>query len=376
MHNAMTDAIGVALYFYRLGGAGGGAERMVCQLAGALAKRGFTVHLISWDAKDATSFFPIDPAVSWSRLGFAPGGVDKLRRACTLHYTFRRHNIKVLIGFVMSGDRTVFAAAKLAGVRLVAAERNAPEMYRFRCGPLQRWATFRLLGLADIIAIQMGSYAAGYPKYLQGRIVIIPNPVPIAHDDARPDMADAGGGFTVLTVSRLDPVQKRIGCLVGAFSLLAERFPAWRLRIIGDGPEKAALLQRIEECGLGEQVHIEPSTPDIFDAYARSHLFAIPSRWEGFPNALAEAMSHGLPAVGFAQAAGVAELIGLDGGWLADGLDDEVTFAAALAVAMVDGEERLRRGRNAAQHMSHYTPDRQFDRWADLIRSLTRNRTP
>lgn len=372
----MTGATAVALYFYRLGGTGGGAERMVCQLAGALARRGFEVHLISWDAKDATAFYQIDPAVRWAKLGFAPGRMDKLRRVRSLHALFLRHDIKVLVGFVMSNDRTVFAAAKLAGVRLVAAERNAPEMYQFRCGPLQRWATFRLLGLADRITVQMESYAAGYPGYLHGRIVTIPNPVPIARHVARPDTADATGGFTVLTVSRLDPVQKRIGCLVGAFSLVAERFPNWHLRIIGDGPEEAALDRRIEQCRLVGRVRIEPSTPDVFDVYARSHLFAIPSRWEGFPNALAEAMSHGLPAVGFAQAAGVAELIGPDGGWLGEGLDDEVALASALAEAMANGEERLRRGRSAAQRMSQFTPDRQFDRWADLLRSLTRNRTP
>jgi GalNAc-alpha-(1->4)-GalNAc-alpha-(1->3)-diNAcBac-PP-undecaprenol alpha-1,4-N-acetyl-D-galactosaminyltransferase len=369
----MNGAMAVALYFYRLGGAGGGAERMVCQLAGALVKRGFEVHLISWDAKDAVAFYPIHPGVRWTKLGFAPGHIDKLRRVKALHEVFRQHDIKVLVGFVMSGDRTVFAAAKLAGVRLVAAERNAPEMYHFRSGPLRRWATFRLLALADHIAVQMETYASGYPRYLHGRIVTIPNPVPIAQHGARPHIADETGGFTVLAVSRLDPVQKRIGCLIGAFSLVAEQFPHWHLRIIGDGPEEASLYRLINECGLAGRVSIEQSTPAVFEAYSQSHLFAIPSRWEGFPNALAEAMSHGLPAVGFAQSAGVAELIGPDGGWLAEGLDDEAALAAALACAMANGEERLRRGRSAARLVSQFAPDRQFDRWAELIRTLTRN---
>jgi glycosyltransferase involved in cell wall biosynthesis len=288
----------------------------------------------------------------------------------------RQHDIKALVGFVMSGDRTVFAAAKLAGVKLVAAERNAPEMYRFRCGPLQRWATYRLLGLADRITVQMESYAAGYPRRLHGRIVTIPNPVPFASRRAKPDTADASGRFTVLAVSRLDPMQKRIGCLVGAFARIAERFPAWDLRIVGDGPEEAALLRCIDACGLAERIRIETSTPDVFDVYARSHLFAIPSRWEGFPNALAEAMSHGLPAVGFELAAGVAELIGPDSGWLAQGLDDEAALAAALASAMADGEERLRRGLVAVQRMTRFAPEQQFDRWAELLRSLTMREKP
>ncbi|MCA9181873.1 MAG: glycosyltransferase, partial [Planctomycetales bacterium] len=284
-----------------------------------------------------------------------------------------RHNVKVLIGFVMSGDRTVYAATKLAGAKLVVAERNAPEMYSFRYRPFQRWLTFRLLGLADRITVQLESFTAGYPRRLHNRMVAIPNPVPSPHSFARPNVADASGRLTVLAISRLDPVQKRVGYLLAAFARIAQRFPDWRLRIIGDGPEKAALLRRIDDFGLASRVRIEPSTPDVFDAYVQSHLFAIPSLWEGFPNALAEAMSHGLPAVGFAQAAGVSELIGSDGGWLAVGLNDEVALAAALASAMADGEERLRRGRRATQRMSQFAPDQQFDCWETLLRSLTGN---
>jgi glycosyltransferase involved in cell wall biosynthesis len=116
---------------------------------------------------------------------------------------------------------------------------------------------------------------------------------------------------------------------------------------------------------------LQPSSPDIFAAYARSHLFAIPSRWEGFSNALAEAMSHGLPAIGFRGAAGVAHLIA-DGetGWLADGLDDEVALARALHHAMSDGAERLSRGRRAVAAMGAYEPEVQFDRWAAEIDAL------
>src|SRR6185295_16670155 len=107
-----------------------------------------------------------------------------------------------------------------------------------------------------------------------------------------------------------------------------------------------------------------PAVVDIFDAYVRAHLFAIPSLWEGFPNALAEAMSHGLPAVGFDDVAGVAELIRNGGGsWLAKGFEDEKALAAALDQAMADGEQRAYRGNLAAQSMAAFAPEAQFDRW-------------
>jgi GalNAc-alpha-(1->4)-GalNAc-alpha-(1->3)-diNAcBac-PP-undecaprenol alpha-1,4-N-acetyl-D-galactosaminyltransferase len=360
----------VAFYFYKLGAAGGGAERMVCQIAGAMAERGFAVHLITWDAADATPFYPISAGVNWVRLGFAPGLRDKLRRVAVLCHTLKQHQIRILVGFVMSGDRTVYAAARLANARLVAAERNAPEMYAFRYGPWQRWLTFKLLALTERITIQMPGFAAGYPPALRSRLVTIPNPVPAAQTHAAPGSPGADGRFVLLAVSRLDADQKRIACLVSAFAALAASFPQWDLRIVGDGPERDALQRQIERLGLASRIRIEPSTPDIFDTYAHSHLFAIPSRWEGFPNALAEAMSHGLPAVGFAAAAGVAELIA-DAGWLAAGLDDAQALAAALGEAMQDGDARRRRGEAAARRMSAFAPATQFDCWATLLRQLT-----
>jgi GalNAc-alpha-(1->4)-GalNAc-alpha-(1->3)-diNAcBac-PP-undecaprenol alpha-1,4-N-acetyl-D-galactosaminyltransferase len=360
----------VALFFYRLTGSGG-AERMICQLASALAERDFRVHLASWDPLGATAFYPLHPAVQWIKLGFHPGIFDKLRRVRALAQVLRDNRVPVLLGFVMSGDRTVYTAAKFAGARLVAAERNAPAMYRLRYNSVQRWLGFRFLHLADRITVQMPEFIAGYPDSLHDRIEVIPNPVPVASNKARPALANEAGRFTLLAVSRLDGVQKRVDRLIVAFSLVAVQYPSWDLRIIGDGPEREALHRLATDRDVVDRVCIEPAVVDIFDAYVQAHLFAIPSLWEGFPNALAEAMSHGLPAVGFEDAAGVAELIRSGGGgWLAKGLEDEKALAAALDHAMADGEVRAHRGKLAAQSMAAFAPEAQFDRWASLLETM------
>jgi GalNAc-alpha-(1->4)-GalNAc-alpha-(1->3)-diNAcBac-PP-undecaprenol alpha-1,4-N-acetyl-D-galactosaminyltransferase len=360
----------VGLYFHRLGQAGGGAERMVCQLAGALVERGFRVHLVSWDAADTETFYPLHPDVQWTRLGFSGGLLDKLRRIYALARVLKNNGIQVMAGFVMSGDKTVYTAAKLANVRLLVAERNAPIMYRLRYNSAQRWLNFGFLHLADRIAVQMPSFVSGYPSSLRSRIEVIPNPVPLAQELAQPAMANAAGRFTLLSVSRLDNLQKRIDVLIRAFARVAVRHPAWDLRIIGDGPEETALHRLVEELGITDRVCIERPVAKIFEAYVRAHMFAIPSLWEGFPNALAEAMSHALPAVGFDQAAGVAELIVNGGGWLARGLVDEAAFASALDHAMGDALERTRRGNQAMRSMAAFAPQAQYDQWAALLKSL------
>ena len=344
---------------------------MICMLANDLCERGFTIHVVSWDEEDARSFFPLDHRVVWNRLDFQPGIYDKFRRTFALTKVLRREGIRVLIGFVMSGDKTVYAAAKLAGVRLVVAERNAPVMYWLRYNAVQRWFSFTLLHLADRIIVQMPDFVLGYPASLRGRIEIIPNPVPVALHKARPGVANDAGRFTLLTVSRLDGVQKQIDRLIKAFALIAATHSNWTLRIIGDGPERGALSRLGAECGVADCVKFDASTPDIFSAYGEAHLFVIPSLWEGFPNALAEAMSHGLPAVGFRGADGVAHLIE-DGvsGWLADGMDDVDALAKTLNTAMQDAAGRQQRGAAAVHQMVVYKAEDQISRWDSLICDL------
>ena len=360
----------VALYFHRLGVAGG-AQRMVCLLADALAGRNFLVHVVSWDQSGATAFYPLDAKVKWHRLGFYPGVADKLRRAGTLAKLLREQNVRVLVGFVMSGDRTVFVAAKLAATKLIAAERNAPAMYHMRYSRLERWLSFASLHVADRITVQFAEYVRDYPATLQNRIEVIPNPVEMPSQRARPEQPRPGGRFALLTVGRLDSVQKGMDKLVEAFAIVADRHPAWDLVIVGDGPAEADLRNLAVARGISGRVRLTGPIHNVFQQYVESNLFVLPSRWEGFPNALAEALAHGLPAVGFRDTPGVAQLIKHgETGWLADGSGDELALAKVLDEAMGSNPERANRGANASRSMAVYAPEPQFDRWASLIRAV------
>jgi len=197
---APLPALPVALYFHRFGTVGGGAQHNICLLANALCERGFHVHMVTWDGPDAVAFHTLDPRIVWSRLGFRHGAADKLRRTRVLADLLRDHRIRILVGFVMSGDKTVYAAAKLAGVRLIVAERNAPTMYRLRYSFAQRWLSFRMLHLADRITVQMPDFVVGYPASLRERIEVIPNPVPVAERSARPNRPVTDGRFNLLAV--------------------------------------------------------------------------------------------------------------------------------------------------------------------------------
>lgn len=327
--------------------------------------------LLSLDDSTATSFYPLNPEVEWVKLGFDVGLAYKIRRAWNLKKILIKNNIDVLVGFVIGGDMTIYVASKLAKVKLIAAERNAPEMYKFRCSALQRLRSFLLLHFANRITVQWSTFVTRYPISLRNRIYAIPNPVQLNSMLATPNVPNANGRFILLAVSRLDCLQKRIGCLIKAFAMVACKNPDWDLCIIGEGPDESSLRQIVESLCIGDRVKFKPATANVCDEYLKANLFGIPSLWEGFSNSLAESLSYGLPAVGFQDAAGVADLIEASGGgWLASGLSDDMAFASALNEAMSNHEERKRRGILAKSRMEAYAPETQFDQWAGLLRSV------
>lgn len=358
----------VALYFQRLGRQGGGAERMLCQLAGALAARGRTVHVVSWDAPDAQTFYPLDPRVTWHKLGFNRGHRDKLRRTLALTILLRRHRIADLIGFVMAGDMTVFTAARLAGTRVLAAERNAPSMFWRLYSPRRRRINFAMLRLAERILVQSPDFIDGYPRPLRARMAVIPNPVLPANVVADPATPGANGRYTLLGVGRLDRRQKRPHLLIEAFARVAADLPEWDLLWVGDGPEGAALQAWIDTAELSARIMLRDTTPEIATIYAAAHLFVIPSSWEGFPNALAEAMAAGIPAIGYDASEGVAGLVRQADGWIAPESPNPVAgLAETMRIAMTDAEGRARRGAAARSAMDAFPPESIYDLWEQVL---------
>ena len=113
------------------------------------------------------------------------------------------------------------------------------------------------------------------------------------------------------------------------------------------------------------------ATNEVASWYCRSHLFCLPSLWEGFPNALAESMAHGLPAVAFGGCAGMADLIE-DGrtGWLAAGNDNVESLTATLRAAMSDSAARAARGQVAREAMRAYAPNEIFAAWERLLQAV------
>jgi glycosyltransferase involved in cell wall biosynthesis len=166
--------------------------------------------------------------------------------------------------------------------------------------------------------------------------------------------------------------EKGVDLALEAWARVSARHPRWRLRVYGSGPQQRRLRELAVASGISEVVEFRGPTADIETALAETSIFALPSRDEGFPMSVLEAMAYGLPTVAFDCAPGVRELLtdGHDGLLVWPG--DIAGFAAALDRLIVREDLRRELGRNARESVRRFHPDRVLDRWEHLFALLHR----
>ena len=221
---------------------------------------------------------------------------------------------------------------------------------------------------------------AGFPV---GQLTWMPNPVDIA--EFRP--AEPGEIATLrqrheipahapvaVYVGRLSP-EKGLASLLRGFAQAARAVPEAILLLIGDGAMRSELETLAAEVGLGPEAlrfigRVE--TSEVPPRLRASDVFALTSAYEGFPCALAEAMSIGLPSV-VSRIPGNTQLIDTEVHGLTVRLDDPSAIADALIRLFKDAEARRRMGHAARQRIvEKYATEHVLERYEKLFCEILR----
>ncbi len=179
-------------------------------------------------------------------------------------------------------------------------------------------------------------------------------------------------GRTVTYLGRLSS-EKGPRFLVEAWGLIADRYPDWRLRMVGSGPDETAVRRQAADLAVGaDRVDFVPPVTDAEAELRRAGILALPSLTEGLPLSLAEAMALGLPCVATDCSAGVRLLTrdGLAGRLVPRG--DAGELASALDSLMGDEAGRSALGGRAREAMAPYRADLVIDSWEALIARVLR----
>lgn len=375
----------------------GGAERVLSRLATHWATQGHQVTLLTIAPLPEPLFYPLDPRIhlksfnhSSSSASSAPASFSQrlesfARRRNWLRSTLRalgfgkvaafitfvrcmpwiRHTLRTLqpdkvISFIELTNLMTLIAAWGLKIPIIASERTHPAYYTLPkvVHMLRRW----LYPKAFKVVMQTAS-AARYFKTLDN-IAIIPNPVPCP---PRQKEGLATPVQRIVSIGRLCPF-KGFDTLIHAFAKLTATFPHLQLTIYGQGPARPALEHLIATLGLCDRISLPGVTPHVYEALYNTDLFVFPSQYEGFPNALCEAMAVGLPVIASA-CSGNIDIIrdGLDGRLFPVG--DSHTLAALMRQLIENETERTQLAHQARTVCTRFHPDHIFHLWDALLDS-------
>lgn len=349
------------LAFVLAGLGAGGAERVVSLITRDCCERGHDVTLFAFDSPGDPVYHAFDPRVRLVRLALPParGGLLVLRRALALRRALLAARPALVLSFLTKINITTLLATTGTGLPVIVSERNNPLAQQAS----RYWnrAAALLYPRAAAIVIQTGASRRALPADVRSRAIVIPNPVPPVARAPRPITPPV-----LAAVGRLEH-QKGFDLLLRAFAAIAGDCPEWQLVIWGEGPLRAALTAQIHSLGLADRARLAGLSTAPGAWLGAATAFVLSSRYEGFPNALAEAMAAGLPVAAFACDFGPADLIddGADGLLVAGG--DVAALAGAMRRLATDPALRSRLGASAQSSMRRFESDIVLAAWRNLV---------
>ena len=362
------EKLRVTLVIYSL--RGGGAERVMSIMANHWAERGWKVTLLTYDDGAEAPAYTLSGAVDHRHLGIegASSGVvqavrSNVRRLVVLRRAIRASGPDAVISFLdVVNVRTILATCGL-GVPVAVSEHSDPSRHRIGAvwQALRKWS-YRYAASVVVLTPDALGY---FPNAIRRKGAVIPNPLEV---DVGADLVPVGGRRkTVVSVGRLAE-EKGFDRLITAFSMVAAKHREWSLTIWGEGEDRQSLEALRDRLALRGRVALPGWTREPFKELRVAGLFVMSSRYEGFSNALCEAMACGAPVVSF-DCQGPRHIVrdGHDGVLVPEGDVDEL--AAAMDRLMADPAERDRLAANGVQVTDRFRKDKVMTLWERLVAS-------
>ena len=340
----------------------GGMERVMSGLANYLVKKDVNVILILM-FKDEV-FYKLDPSIQVieptfekkSNFSYAFFLFPFLRR------TIKQIDPQAILSF---GERyNSYLLLATLGLRLpiFISDRSSPHK---SLSGFNLWMSRVLYKKATGIVAQTSKAAELLSNRLKGahdNIRVIPNPL------REIQRAEYPKKDQIVALGRIVR-EKRYDRLLEAISLLRDQ--KWKLVIVGDGYMRAEVEEWIREFGVQDRIILAGQQKEVDKYLGESKIYALSSDIEGYPNALCEAMAHGLACISFDCVAGPSDIIEhkKNGILIEDGHIE--LFAEELDRLIESEEERLRLGTEATNIRSKLQGDKIFEQYLQFMLSAS-----
>lgn len=241
-------------------------------------------------------------------------------------------------------------------------------------GRLRELALRLLFGRLDAVAVLTERCAEWVRVNTRARkVAVIPNSISLPLEDGAPrlEVADVvGSGRKMLLAVGQFARYKGFDRLLNAFASAAERCPDWDLVILGEGPERSTLEAQAARLNLTKRVFLPGFAGNMAEWYNAADAFVLPSRWEGFPLVLLEAMAHDCPAICVDCNTGPRDIIRNEVDGLLVPQNDPAALAAGLERLLGDEALRKRLASRAPEVLERFSPQRIRAQWEALFDEL------
>ncbi len=345
---------------------GGGAERVLCNLANYLAERNHEVEIITMSETKET--YKLSKDIKVLNLLRLEERKNKLlgifKRFYRLKKYIKNSDTDRYVVFLPRTMAFLLFFRRLIKVPVIASERCDPEFYTKKTKYLSKHYGKR----ADLWVFQTEDAAKWY-EGIAKKSVVIPNAINPAF------IREPYFGVkekSIVAAGRLCE-QKNFPLLIEAFSRISDQFSDYKLKIYGKGPLESQLKEIVDKKGLSDKVEFMGYVDNMPEQLEKASLFVLSSDFEGMPNALMEAMALGLPCVSTDCPCGGPKFLIKDreNGLLVP-VNDVEAMSSAIKEMLANEELQNTCSNNARNIVETLRPEVIYSHWEEVIEEAVR----
>jgi glycosyltransferase involved in cell wall biosynthesis len=332
----------------------GGAERVLLEIVRRLPPERFRCSVFVFQLNSdlpALKNLPISVQVLPLKRTY---DLNAAKMALRLRKFIRQENVSIVHTFFETSDLWAAPIAKWSGCPVVISSRRDMGILRTRKHHLAYPVVNRMFDCVLAVSDEVRSFCINHDQLPPSRVETLYNGVDLAELDAKAaegkarKQLDIQGDVPVITTVANIRSIKGIDVLISAAKRVCQEFPAATFLVVGrvlETETMAKLQAQVESLKLENNFRFVGPHTNPFSILKASNIFCLPSRSEGFSNALIEAMGCGLPCVATRVGGNAEALTEEKNGYVVDS-EDHATMADRILKLLRDPDLAQRMGRD------------------------------
>lgn len=338
----------------------GGAERVVSILANKMSQQMDKISLVI--TFESEIHYSLNSEIDVIKFNINTNSSQISRNLLEIKKlinTFKENKPDIIISFIRNVNCII--AARIVGIPVIISERNNPKY-----DPKSKfWRITRKIvyPYADGVVFQTEGARSYFNNSIKRKSCIIQNPIidsiPIREHKENYNKE-------IVTIGRLCNQKDQI-TLIKAFNKFVKEHNDYKLIIYGEGDLRNKLEEEIKLLGIEEYVDMPGNYKDIHDKIKNAQVFVLSSIYEGYPNALIEAMAIGLPVISTSCEYGPSEIISNYNNGILVPVGDYNELEKEISKLVSDGNIMKKLSENAVKIREDLNVDIIVDKWMEYI---------